>query len=83
MAKYMAITKLPPSKIIEKATAHFGALSGGMTVTSKTSNSLCLESPDGYVTLSVCAGEGKGRKNELDIETSQFDAQVREFLKTL
>ncbi len=81
MARYAATTKLTPAKIIARATEHFGALSGGMVVKSKTDDSLCLESPDGYVTLSICSG--KGKKNELEIETSQFDSQVREFLKIL
>ena len=83
MARYTAITKLPASSVIEKATKHFGMLSGGMMVKSKTDNSLCLESPDGYVTISVCRSEGKGKRNQLDIETSQFDSQVREFLASL
>ena len=83
MARYKALTKKSASEIIEKATEHFAALSGGMSTKSKTESSLCLESPDGYVTISICPNEGKGRKNEVDIETSQFDMQVREFLALL
>jgi hypothetical protein len=81
MAKYTALTKLRPSEVIERAVKHFGALSGGVQTRSRTNDTLCLESPDGYVTLSVCPAEGK--KNRLDIETAQFDSQVREFLRTL
>lgn len=80
MARYKALSKLPASKIIEKAAEHFGTLSGGLSTKSKTESSLCLESPDGYVTISICSNEGKGKKSEVDIETSQFDIQVREFL---
>lgn len=83
MAKYTAITKLEPSKIMEKAAKHFETVSGGVKVTSKTATSLCLEGPDGFVTISVCAAGGKGRKNRLDIETNQFDSLVRDFLGSI
>jgi len=82
MASYTAQTKLSPTKIIERASKHFGAVTGAMKITSKSETSLCLESFDGYVTITVCPGEGKA-KNTLDIETSQFDEQVREFLRSL
>ena len=81
MAKYTALTKRSSSEVIERALKHFGGLSGGAKTTSRTEGSLCLESPDGYVTISVCPAEKK--RNRLDIETSQFDMQVREFLALL
>jgi len=83
MASYMAITKKPASKIIERAMEHFGTMSGGVMVKSKTDTSLCLEGPNGFVTISVCPSKSKGKKNEVDIETSQFDSKVREFLARL
>ena len=83
MARYEAHTKLPPKKAIEKAAEHFATLSGGLTVTSRTDDSLCLESPDGYVTISICPNEKRGKMNVMQIETSQFDAQVRDFMKSL
>lgn len=83
MASYMAITKMPASKIIKRATEHFGALSGGVMVKSKTDDSLILECPDGYVTIKVCPSKSSGRKNEVDIETSRMDKQVKEFLARL
>jgi hypothetical protein len=82
MASYTAQTRFSPAKIIERASKHFGAIAGAMKTTSKTDTSLCLESLDGYVTITVCPGEGKA-KNTLDIETSQFDEQAREFLRSL
>jgi hypothetical protein len=62
---------------------HFGTMSGGVMVKSKTDTSLCLEGPNGFVTISVCPSKSKGKKNEVDIETSQFDSKVREFLARL
>ena len=83
MASYMAVTKKPASKVIERAAEHFGAFSGGLMVKSKTDTSLRLEGPDGFVAISVCPSKSNGKRNEVDIETCQFDRQVREFLSKL
>lgn len=83
MARYEATSKLPPEKLIERAAQHFAAVSGGLAVSSKTNNSLCLEGPDGYVTISICPSDKRDKKNVMEIETSQFDDQVRTFLRTL
>jgi hypothetical protein len=83
MARYEALTKLTPEKAIEKAAKHFATVSGGLAVSSKTGNSLCLEGPDGYVTISICPSDKRGKKNVMEIETSQFDEQVRSFMRSL
>ncbi len=83
MARYEALTKLPSDKAIAVAAEYFAAASGGLAVSSKTSNSLCLEGPDGYVTISICPDEKRGKMNVMEIETSQFDSQVRSFMRTL
>ena len=83
MARYEAWTKLPSDEAIEKAAKYFAANSAGLAVSSKTPNSLCLESPDGYITISICPDEKRGKKNVMQIETSQFDSQVREFMRSL
>lgn len=83
MEKYMAITRMPASKIIQKATRHFGPRSGGLMVKLKTDTSICLEGPDGCVKISVCPCKSKARRNEVDIETDQFDKKVKEFLAKL
>jgi hypothetical protein len=83
MARYEARTKLSPEKAIERAARHFATVSGGLAVSSKTAKSLCLEGPDGYVTITICPNEKKGKMNVLEIETSQFDDQVRSFMRTL
>jgi hypothetical protein len=83
MARYEAWTKLPSDKAIEKAAQYFATNSAGLAVSSKTPNSLCLESPDGYVTITVCPDEKKGKMNVMQIETSQFDEQVRSFMRSL
>ncbi len=83
MARYMALTSMPASKVIQRATEHFGPRSGGLMVKSKTDNSLCLEGPDGSVTISVCPSKFKAKRNEVDIATDQFEKKVKEFLAEL
>jgi hypothetical protein len=83
MARYEATSKLTSADLIDKAAKHFAAVSGGLAVSSKTESSLCLESPEGFVTISVCPNEAKGRRNTMEIETDRYDYQVRSFLKSL
>ena len=83
MARYEAWTKLPSEKAIEVAADYFAAASGGLAVSNKTKSSLCLEGPDGYITISICPSEKKGKMNVMEIETSQFDEQVRAFMRDL
>ncbi len=83
MARYEAWTKLSSEKAIDVAADYFRAVSGGLTVSQKSKNSLCLEGPDGHVTISICPSEKKGKMNVMEIETSQFDDQVRAFMRAL
>jgi hypothetical protein len=83
MARYGAETKMSPEKVIDLATKHFAAVSAGLKVTSKTENSLCLESPEGYVTISACKSEEKGKKTHIELESKEYDFQVTEFLRSL
>ena len=83
MARYEAWTKLPSDKAMAVAADYFAAASEGMAVSSKTSNSLCLEGPDGYVNISICPNDQRGKMNVLEIETAEFDDQVESFLRSL
>ncbi len=83
MARYEAWTRLPSDKAIAKAAEYFAVVSGGLAVSSRTTNSLCLEGTDGYVTISICPDEKRGKMNVMQIETGQFDDQVRAFMRSL
>ncbi len=83
MARYEATSRRPSAELIDKAAKHFAAVSGGLAVSSKTDSSICLEGPDGYVTITICPDEAKGKRNTMEIETSQYDDQVRAFLRSL
>ena len=81
--RYGADTRLAPEKVIDFATKHFESKSAGLKITSKTGNSLCLEGTDGYVTISACKSDLKGKKTHVDLETREYDGQVTEFLRSL
>ena len=81
--RYGADTKLSPEKVIDLATKHFEETSAGLKVTSKTGNSLCLEGTDGYVTISACKSDSKGKRTHIELESREYDSQVTEFLRSL
>ena len=83
MLRYSAESKLSRKDVIDLASKHFGASGAGLKVTSRDDASICLESADGYVTLSTCKSEAKGRKTHLEIETREYDGQVTSFLRSL
>lgn len=81
--RYGAESKLPPEKVIDLAVKHFESTSGGLKITSKTDNSLCLKGTDGYVTISACKSDLKGKKSHIELESREYDGQVTEFLRSL
>lgn len=83
MARYGADIKLAPEKVIDLAAKYFTEESAGLKVTSKTSNSLCLESPEGYITISACRSETNAKKTHIELEVKEFDMAATEFLKSL
>lgn len=81
--RYMAESKMSQGDVLDRALEYFTSVSGGLMVSSKDAGSLCLESPLGFVTLTTCPSEKKGKKTTVEIETMEFDLQVREFLEKL
>ena len=79
--RYSADTKMPPEKVIDLAVKHFES-SGGLKMTSRTNNSLCFEGTDGYVTISACKSDLKGKKTHMEFESREYDGLVTEFLRT-
>lgn len=81
--RYGADSKLSPEKVIDLASKHFAATSAGLKVSSRTENTLCLESEDGYVTITACKSDVKGKKTHIELESREYDRQVTDFLKSL
>jgi len=74
---------MPGSEVIETAFRYFTSVSGGLMVSSRGEGTLCLESPLGFVTLTTCPSDKRGSRTTVEIETMEFDLQVREFLEKL
>ena len=81
--RYSAESKLSQDKLIDLAAKYFTSESAGLKVSSKDSSSLCMEALEGFVTVSTCKSDVKGRKTYLEIETREYDYQVTEFLKSV
>jgi hypothetical protein len=73
-------TRLKPEDIIKKASRFFGE--GGEELEEKERNHCCIsfEGAGGYVAVSV-VDEGKHRV--IDVETREFEYQVKAFLKNI
>jgi len=77
--RYAADTKLSQDEVLRRAAKHFGDLG----TVSKDVSSVCLESTDGYVSISTCKSDAKGKKTHLEIETREYDSQVTSFIRSL
>lgn len=73
-------TRLKPTDIIDRASDFFGE--GGEALEEKERNPCCIsfEGAGGYVTVSV-VDEDSHRM--VDVETREFEYQVKRFLGTL
>jgi hypothetical protein len=81
--RYSAESKLAPDKVVDLAAKYFTSEGAGLKVSSKDSSSLCMEALDGFVMVSTCKSDVKGRKTHLEIETREYDHQVTEFLRSV
>ncbi|HEM62558.1 MAG TPA: hypothetical protein ENO24_09720 [Chloroflexi bacterium] len=74
--RYGADTKLSASEVLDKAEKYFGPEGLGLEVTSRDDCCLSLAGGGGHVTVTVTEGE----KTSLDVETQEWDYQVKKFL---
>jgi len=74
--RYGADTKLSTSEVLGKAEKYFGPEGLGLEVTSRDDCCLSLAGGGGHVTVTVTEGE----KTSLDVETQEWDYQVKKFL---
>jgi len=75
--KYGVTTDLSAEKVVGKAIEFFKK--NGLEVKAEGPGNVHLESSSGYVDLQVC-GEGPV---EVDIETKEYDAQVKRFIQRI
>jgi len=74
--RYGADTKLSTSEVLDKAEKYFGPEGLGLGVTSRDDCCVSLAGGGGHVTVTVTEGE----KTSLDVETKEWDYQVKKFL---
>ena len=79
MARYYVETKQSSETVIEKAVAAFGEGGAGLEVTERSQCCVRFEGGGGHVFVTVSEGD----KNKVDLETREWDYQVRQFMQRL
>jgi hypothetical protein len=74
--RYGKETKLEPAEVLDLAEEYFGEGGLGLEVTSRDDCCISLAGGGGHVTVTVIEGE----KTEVDLETREWDYQVKEFM---
>jgi hypothetical protein len=77
MARYGKESRLSPTKIMEKALGFFGPGGLGLKVKEQGEGCATFEGGGGHVVVQACEG-GKG--SEVDLETREWDYQVKQFM---
>lgn len=73
--RYGAETKLKGSEVLDRAAEYFGE-ELGLELTSRDDCCASFVGGGGHVTVTVTAGE----KTSVDLETREWDYQVKEFM---
>jgi hypothetical protein len=73
-------TRLKPPDVIERASEYFGEDGEGLEEKERNPCCISFEGAGGYVAVSV-VDEDKHRT--IDIESREFDYQVKRFLETI
>ncbi|OGO17894.1 MAG: hypothetical protein A2Z14_14175 [Chloroflexi bacterium RBG_16_48_8] len=79
MGHYMVTTKLSPEKAIEKAVAYFGEKGLGLEITGRGDNCVSFTGGGGHIDIITCSG----KKTEVELETREWDHQVRDFMNKI
>jgi len=80
MARYGTESKLSPAKVTEKAIQFFGPDGVGLEVKDQGENCVLFEGGGGHVFFQACE---KGGGSELDLETREWDYQVKQFMRNI
>jgi hypothetical protein len=74
--RYGSKTRLSTSRVLAKAEEYFGAGGLGLEVTSRDNCCISLAGGGGHVTVTVSEGD----KTSVDVETQEWDYQVKDFM---
>jgi uncharacterized protein (DUF39 family) len=76
MMKYGTETGLSTEEVLNKAEKYFGEGGLGLEVTSRDDCCIYLEGGGGHVAVTVV----QGKKTAVDVETREWDYQVKKFI---
>jgi uncharacterized protein (AIM24 family) len=74
--RYATETTLSTSQVLDRASEYFGEGGLGLVETSRDDCCISLEGGGGHVTVTVTEGD----KTSVDVETSEWDYQVKKFM---
>ena len=74
--RYGLETKLSATEILNRAERYFGEGGLGLEVTSRNECCISLAGGGGHVTVTVTEGD----KTSIDVETREWDYQVKKFM---
>jgi hypothetical protein len=77
MARYGKESKQSPAQVMKKALEFFGPGGLGLEIKEEGEGCASLEGGGGHVFVQVCE---KGRGSEVDLETREWDYQVKQFM---
>jgi hypothetical protein len=79
--RYQVTTKLTPQQTLHRAMAHFGPQGEGLELTSQSHQYLVFQGGGGHVAVTVQAEEPPGAGTVVELETREWDYQVRQFMQ--
>jgi hypothetical protein len=77
MARYGKESKQSPAQVMKKALEFFGPGGLGLEIKEEGEGCASFEGGGGHVFVQVCE---KGRGSEVDLETREWDYQVKQFM---
>jgi hypothetical protein len=80
MPRYGKESNQKPEDIIEKARTFFGPGGVGLEITDEGQCCITFEGGGGHVRIDAAS---KGKGSDVDIETREWDYQVKEFLRKI
>lgn len=80
MSAYSKTVDESPAKVLERAVSFFGPGGLGLISPGIEDNCTNFEGGGGHVAISVCEKEGK---TDVELETQEWDIQVRKFMGEL
>jgi hypothetical protein len=81
MARYTRQSQWEPSEVLRRAEGFFGARGLGLKVLERNECCLSFEGGGGHVT--VTAARCEPHHTEVDLETREWDYQVKKFMEKI